>query len=61
MRTDTVNTAGSRAGQVIYCANQADIDHVFVGGEEVVRHGHHRIGSVGRLLVEALGLVRDRA
>jgi formiminoglutamate deiminase len=61
VRTDTVNTAGSRAGQVIYCANQADIDHVFVGGEEVVRHGHHRIGSVGRLLVEALGLVRDRA
>jgi formiminoglutamate deiminase len=61
VRTDSVNTAGTRAGQVIYCANQSDIEHVFVGGEEVVRHGHHRIGHVARLLVEALGLVRDRA
>ncbi len=61
VRTDTVNTAGARAGQVMYCANQSDIDHVFVGGEEVVRHGHHRIGHVGRLLVEALDLVRARA
>jgi len=61
VRTDTVNTAGARAGQVMYCANQSDIDHVFVGGEEVVRHGHHRIGHVGRLLVESLDLVRGRA
>ena len=48
VRTDTVNTAGARAGQVMYCANQSDIDHVFVGGEEVVRHGHHRIGEGDR-------------
>lgn len=61
VRTDSVNTAGTRAGQIIYCANQADIDHVFVGGEEVVRHGHHRIGHVSRLLVESLDLVRGRA
>lgn len=61
VRTDTVNTAGTRAGQVVYCANQSDIDHVFVGGEEVVHHGHHRIGHVSRLLVESLDLVRGRA
>jgi hypothetical protein len=56
-----VNTAGTRAGQAIYCATKDDIDHVFVGGEEVVRHGHHRIGHVARLLSEALDLVRGRA
>ena len=61
VRTDSVNTAGTRAGQVVYCANQSDIDHVFVGGEEVVHHGHHRIGHVARLLVESLDLVRGRA
>lgn len=61
VRTDTVNTAGTRAGQAIYCATKDDIDHVFVGGEEVVRHGHHRIGHVARLLSEALDLVRGRA
>jgi cytosine/adenosine deaminase-related metal-dependent hydrolase len=61
VRTDTVNTAGARAGQIIYCANQSDIDHVFVGGEEVVRRGHHRIGHVARLLSESLEPVRGRA
>jgi len=61
VRTDSVNTAGARAGQIIYCANQSDIDHVFVGGEEVVRHGTHRIGHVSRLLVEALDHVRGRS
>ena len=60
VRTDSVNTAGARAGQVIYCADRSDIDHVFVGGEEVVRHGHHRIGHVSRLLVESIDLVRGR-
>ncbi len=61
VRTDSVNTAGTRAGQVIYCADQSDVEHVYVGGEEVVRHGHHRIGQVSRLLVESLDLVRGRA
>lgn len=58
VRTDTVNTAGTRAGQVIYCADQSDVDHVFVGGEPVVVSGHHRIGQVSRLLVESLELIR---
>jgi formiminoglutamate deiminase len=61
VRTDTVNTAGTRAGQLIYCANQSDIDHVVVGGEPVVQSGHHRIGQVSRLLMESLELVRGRA
>jgi formiminoglutamate deiminase len=61
VRLDSVNTAGARPGQVLYCASQSDIDHVFVGGEEVVHHGHHRIGHVSRLLVESLDLVRGRA
>jgi formiminoglutamate deiminase len=61
VRTDSVNTAGARAGQVIYCADRSDIEHVVVGGEEIVRQGHHRIGNVGRLLVEALDLVRGHA
>lgn len=60
VRTDTVNTVGSRAGQIIYSATQSDIANVVVGGEHIVRDGRHRIGHVGGLLGDALDLVRER-
>jgi formiminoglutamate deiminase len=59
VRTDTANTVGSKAGQVLYCATRADIDRVVVGGRVVVEGGHHRIGDVASLLGPALSAVRD--
>jgi formiminoglutamate deiminase len=50
VRTDTVNTAGSAADQIIYSCVASDVSTVVVGGEVVVSDGRHRIGDVGRLL-----------
>ena len=61
VRTDTVNTVGARAGQVLYCATRNDVDRVVVGGRTVVEDGRHRLGDVSRLLAESLHALRDRA
>jgi formiminoglutamate deiminase len=50
VRTDTVNTAGSAADQIIYACVAADVSTVVVGGQVVVSDGRHRLGDVGRLL-----------
>ena len=55
VRTDSVRTVGTRPAQVAYAATGADVDRVVVGGRTVVRDGEHRLGSVARLLSEALG------
>jgi formiminoglutamate deiminase len=54
VRTDTVNTAGSAADQIIYSCVASDVSTVVVGGEVVVSDGRHRIGDVGRLLVHSI-------
>jgi formiminoglutamate deiminase len=59
VRTDTVNTAGSKAGQILYSATRSDVDLVVVGGEVVVRDGQHRLGDVGALLTSSLAAVRE--
>ncbi len=58
VRTDTVNTAGAKAGQVLYCATRNDVDRVVVGGRTVVADGQHRLGDVSGLLAKALVGVR---
>jgi len=56
IRTDSVRTAGCAPDQVLLAATSADVHTVVVGGEVVVRDGHHEtLGDVGRLLGEAIG------
>jgi len=57
VRTDTVNTAGSAADQVIYSCVAADVSTVVIGGDVVVSDGRHRIGDVGRLLGSSIARV----
>jgi formiminoglutamate deiminase len=59
VRTDTVNTAGAKAGQILYSATRSDVDTVVVGGQVVVESGRHRLGDVAALLGKALSAVRD--
>jgi formiminoglutamate deiminase len=59
VRTDTVNTAGAKAGQILYSATRSDVDTVVVGGQPVVESGRHRLGDVATLLAKALSDVRD--
>ncbi len=54
VRSDSVRTAGSRPEQLIMSATAADVETVYVDGELVVEEGRHRLGDVGRLLVEAI-------
>ncbi len=61
VRSDTVNTIGSRAGQIVYSANQSDVSRVVVGGDTVVRDGQHRLGSVAQLLRDAFEPFREQA
>ncbi|HEY3535227.1 MAG TPA: formimidoylglutamate deiminase [Pedococcus sp.] len=60
VRTDTVTTAGSRAGQILYSATRADVDRVVVGGRTVVESGRHLLGDVAAMLGKALADVRER-
>ena len=39
VRTDTVNTVGAKAGQILYSATRSDVDTVVVGGQVVVEVG----------------------
>jgi formiminoglutamate deiminase len=59
VRTDTVNTAGAKAGQILYSATRSDVDTVVVGGQVVVESGRHRLGDVAAMLGKALSDVRD--
>jgi formiminoglutamate deiminase len=59
VRLDTVNTVGSRAGQVIYSATRADVDRVVVAGRSIVEGGRHHLGDVAALLGKALSDLRD--
>ena len=59
VRTDTVNTAGSKAGQILYSATRSDVDLVVVGGRAVVRDGRHELGDVAELLAKSLADVRE--
>ena len=58
VRTDTVNTVGSRAGQVLYSATRSDVDTVVVAGRTVVQGGQHVLGDVAVLLGRALADLR---
>jgi cytosine/adenosine deaminase-related metal-dependent hydrolase len=58
VRLDSPRTAGAGAGGVLYAATAADVTDVVVAGEQVVRDGAHRSGDVGRLLTEAISMVR---
>jgi formiminoglutamate deiminase len=54
VRLDTVRTAGSSPGQLLFSASAADVDTVVVGGRVIVENGQHRLGDVGRLLTDAI-------
>jgi formiminoglutamate deiminase len=59
VRTDTVNTIGSRAGQVLYSATRSDVDTVVVAGRPIVQAGRHHLGDTAALLGKALADVRE--
>jgi formiminoglutamate deiminase len=59
VRTDTVNTVGSRAGQILYSATRSDVDTVVVAGRTIVEGGQHVLGDVAALLARALAGLRD--
>ncbi|GAA5019707.1 formimidoylglutamate deiminase [Terrabacter aeriphilus] len=61
VRTDTVNTAGAAADQIIYACVASDVSTVVVGGDVVVSEGRHRLGDVGRLLGGAIARVTGGA
>lgn len=54
VRADSVRTAGTRPYQIGFAATAADVDHVVVGGQVIVRDGQHRLGPPARLLTQAL-------
>jgi formiminoglutamate deiminase len=59
VRLDTLNTVGSKAGQVLYSATRTDVDTVVVGGRPVVSGGVHELGDVARLLGASLAELRE--
>jgi cytosine/adenosine deaminase-related metal-dependent hydrolase len=61
VRADTVNTAGAKPGQILYCATRSDVDRVVVGGRVVVQDAQHELGDVASLLGKALADVREHA
>jgi formiminoglutamate deiminase len=61
VRADTVNTAGAKPGQILYCATRSDVDRVVVGGRVVVQDARHELGDVASLLGKALADVREHA
>jgi formiminoglutamate deiminase len=54
VRSGSVRTTGARPDQIAYAATAADVDHVVVAGQVIVRDGQHRLGSPARLLTTAL-------
>ncbi len=62
---DSVRTAGARSGDalahVLFAATAADVTHVIVGGEIVVRDGtHQRLADVGAELERAVAQVVEK-
>lgn len=58
VRMDSLRTAGSRPGQVLYAAGAPDVTDVVVGGARVLTGRRHRFAPIEPLLVEALDLLR---
>ncbi len=58
VKRDSPRTAGARPYQIGYAASSADIVATVVAGELVAADGHHRLGDVGRLLMDAFDEVR---
>ncbi|MEO7069967.1 MAG: formimidoylglutamate deiminase [Nostocoides sp.] len=58
VRLDSLRTAGSRPGQILYSAGAPDVTDVFVGGKQVVTDRRHRFDPIEPMLVEALDLIR---
>ena len=58
MRADSVRTAGVDPTQIVLAATAADVDTVVIDGEVVVSGGRHRLGDVGALLHNAIGVLR---
>jgi formiminoglutamate deiminase len=54
VRSDSIRTTGARPDQIGYAATSADVDHVVIAGQPIVREGQHRLGSPARLLAAAL-------
>ena len=54
VRLDSPRTAGATPAQLVLAASAADVTSVIVDGRTVVADGQHRLGDVGRLLVEAV-------
>ena len=54
VRSDSMRTTGARPDQIVYTATSADVDHVVIAGQPIVREGRHRLGSPARLLAAAL-------
>ncbi len=54
IRLDSPRTAGIVTAQAVYAATASDIHTVVNAGQVVVQDGRHRLGDVGRLLVEAI-------
>ena len=58
VRLDTPRTAGCAPDHVLFAATSADVSDVVVHGEQVVTDGRHRAGDVGRMLADAIAVVR---
>jgi formiminoglutamate deiminase len=54
VETESVRTAGAAADQVIFAAGAADVHTVIIDGRKVVDDHQHRIGDVGRMLIDAV-------
>lgn len=58
VKRDSPRTAGARPYQIGYAASSADVAATIVAGELIAADGHHRLGDVGRLLIDAFDQVR---
>ena len=62
VRLDSVRTAGGdeqdAVQRVVFAGTAADVTDVVVSGRRVVEGGEHRLGDVGRLLADAIALLR---
>ena len=54
VRLNSVRTTGASPDQIVFAATAADVDHVVVGGQVIVRDGQHQLDSPARLLTAAL-------
>lgn len=52
-------TAGSATNQVWLAATAADVRHLVVAGQHIVKNGAHRLGDVGSMLSDAIALIDE--